>query len=67
MDRKKKQRIYYPNVRTLCHQTCTSWGDLPMPELPKEYNLNSEKEEKDRENRTSRRRTYRSRLPKSSI
>jgi len=48
MDRKKKQRIYYPNtpfaIRLVPHGE-----DLPMPDLPKEYNLNSVMEEEETE------------------
>jgi len=48
MNRKKKQRIDYPNIlsaiRLLPHGE-----DLPVPGPPKEYNLNSEMEEEDTE------------------
>jgi len=42
MNRKKKQRIDYPNIHTVI-RTVPHGEDLPVPELPKEYNLNSEK------------------------
>jgi len=65
MNRKKKQRIDYPNIpsasRPVPHRE-----DLPIPEPPKEYTLNSEMEEEDTEKTTSQRRSYRSRLPRSS-
>jgi len=50
MNRKKRKRIYYPNtcipsaIRPVPHGE-----DLPVPEPPKEYNLNSEMEEEDTE------------------
>jgi len=48
MNRKKKQSIDYPNtpsaIRPVPHGE-----DLPVPEPPKEYNLNSEMEEEDME------------------
>jgi hypothetical protein len=47
-NRKKKQRIVYPNmpsaIRPMPHEE-----DLPLPEPPKEYNLDSEMEEEDTE------------------
>ena len=64
-NRKRKQSIDYPNIpsaiRPVPHRE-----DLPVPEPPEEYNLNSEMEEEDTEKTTSQR-TYRSRLPRSSI
>jgi hypothetical protein len=65
MNRKKKKGIDYPNTPSVIRPV-PHGEDLPVPEPPKEYNLNSEMEEEDRENRTARRRTYRSRLPRSS-
>jgi len=64
----KKQRIGYSNIPSAIRPV-PHGEDLPVPEPPKEYNLNLEREEEDTEKkRTSRRRkTYRSRLPKSSI
>jgi hypothetical protein len=48
MNRKKKQIIDYPNIfsaiRPVPHRE-----DLPVPESPKVYNLNSEMEEEDME------------------
>ena len=50
MNRKKKQRIYYPNtsissaIRPVFHEE-----DLHVPEPPKECNLHSEMEEEDTE------------------
>ena len=48
MNRKKKQKIDYlnipPAIRPVPHVE-----DLPVPEPPKEYSLNSEMEEKDTE------------------
>jgi hypothetical protein len=50
MNRKKQQRIDYPNIpsaiRSVPHGKC-----LPVPKPPKEYNLNSELEEEDTEKR----------------
>jgi hypothetical protein len=46
MNRKKKQRIDYPNIRSVI-KPVPHGEDLPMPKPPKEYNLNSEMEEKD--------------------
>jgi hypothetical protein len=65
VNRKKKQRIDYPNIPSAIRPV--PHGDLPVPEPPKEFNLNSEMEEEDTEKTISRRRTYRSRLPRSSI
>jgi len=47
MDRKKKQRIDYPNIPSAIRPV--PHGDLPVPEPPKEFNLNSEMEEEDTE------------------
>jgi len=47
-NRKKKQKIYYPNIPSAI-RTVPRGEDLPMPEPPKEYNLNSEMEEEDME------------------
>jgi len=47
-NRKKKQKIYYPNIPSAI-RTVPRGEDLPMPEPPKEYNLNSEMEEEDTE------------------
>jgi len=48
MNKKRNQSINYPNIpssiRPVPHE-----GNLPLPEPPKEYNLNSEMEEKDTE------------------
>jgi hypothetical protein len=67
MNRKKKQRIDYPNI-TSAIRSVPDGEDLPVLEPSEEYNLNSEMEERRHgENRTSLRRTYRSRLLKSSI
>jgi hypothetical protein len=61
---RKKQKIDYQNIPSAIRPV--PYGeDLPMPEPPKEYSLNSEMEDTE-ENRTSRRK-YRSRLPRSSI
>jgi len=46
MNRKKKQRIDYPNIPSAI-RTVRHGKDLPVPEPPKEYNLNSEMEEED--------------------
>ena len=48
MNRKKKQRIDYPNI-LFAIRPVPHGEDLPMPEPPKEYNLNSEMEEEDTE------------------
>jgi hypothetical protein len=48
MNRKKKQRIDYPNIPSAM-KTVPHGEDLPVPEPPKEYNLNSEMEEEDTE------------------
>jgi len=48
MNRKKKQRIDYPNIPSAI-RTVPHGKDLPVPEPPKEYNLNSEVEEEDTE------------------
>ena len=48
MNRKKKQRIYYPNIPSAIRPV-PHGEDLPVPEPPKEYNLNSEMEEEDTE------------------
>jgi len=48
MNRKKKQRIYYPNIHSAIRPV-PHGEDLPMPEPPKEYNLISEMEEEDTE------------------
>jgi len=48
MNRKKKQRIYYPNIPSAIRPV-PHGEDLPMPKPPKEYNLNSEMEEEDTE------------------
>jgi hypothetical protein len=47
MNRKRKQRIDYPNIPSAIRPV--PHGDLPVPELPKEYSLNSEMEEEDTE------------------
>ena len=48
MNRKKKQRIYYPNIPSAIRPV--PHGEyLPMPEPPKEYHLNLEMEEEDME------------------
>jgi len=48
MNRKRKQSIDYPNIPSAI--TPVPHGeDLPVPQLPKEYNLNSEMEEEDTE------------------
>jgi len=39
MNGKKKQRIYYPNIPSVI-RSVPHGVDLPMPEPPKEYNLN---------------------------
>jgi len=48
MNRKKKQRIYYPNI-TSAIRPVPHGEDLPVPEPSKEYNLNLEMEEEDTE------------------
>jgi len=48
MNRKRKQRICYPNI-TSAIRPVPHGEDLPMPEPPKEYNLNLEMEEEDTE------------------
>jgi len=48
MNRKKKQRIGYPNIPSATRPV-PHGEDLPMPEPPKEYSLNSEMEEEDTE------------------
>jgi hypothetical protein len=48
MNRKKKQRIYYPNISSAI-RLVPHGEDMPMPEPPKEYNLNSEMDEEDTE------------------
>jgi len=48
MNRKKKQRTDYPNIPS-ARRPVPHGEDLPMPEPPKEYNLNSEMEEEDME------------------
>jgi len=47
-NRKKKQRIDYPNIPSAI-KPVSHVEDLPVPETPKEYNLNSEIEEEDTE------------------
>ena len=48
MNRKKKQRIDYPSIPSAIRPV-PHGEDLPVPEPPKEYNLNSEMEEEDTE------------------
>ena len=48
MNRKKKQRIDYPNIPSAIIPV-PQGEDLPVPEPTKEYNLNSEMEEEDTE------------------
>jgi hypothetical protein len=48
MKRKRKQSIDYPNMPSAIRPV-PQGEDLPMPEPPKEYNLNSEMEEEDTE------------------
>ena len=48
MNRRKKHRIDYPNIHSAIRPV-PHGEDLPMPEPPKEYNLNSEMEEEDTE------------------
>jgi hypothetical protein len=45
MNRKRKQSTDYPNTPSAIRPTPHE-KDLPMPEPPKEYNVNSEMEEK---------------------
>ena len=47
-NRKKKQRIGYPNIPYTIRPVPRG-EDLPVPEPPKEYSLNSEMEEEDTE------------------
>jgi hypothetical protein len=46
MNRKKQQRIDYPNIPSAI-RSVPHGEDLPMPEPSKDYNLNSEMEEED--------------------
>ena len=48
MNRKKKHRIDYPNIPSAIRPV-PHGEDLPVPEPPKECNLNSEMEEEDME------------------
>ena len=48
MNRKKKQRIDYPNIPSAIRPV-PHGEDLPVPKPPKEHNLNSEMEEEDTE------------------
>ena len=48
MNRKRKQRIYYPNI-TSAIRPVPHGEELPMPEPSKEHNLNLEMEEEDTE------------------
>ena len=48
MNRKKKQRIDYPNIPSAIRPV-PHWVDLPVPKPKKEYTLNSEMEEEDKE------------------
>jgi len=48
INRKKKQRIDCPNIHSAI-RTVLHGEDLPVPEPPKEYNLNSENENEDTE------------------
>ena len=48
MNRKKQQRIAYPNIPSAIRPV-PHGEDLPVPKSPKEYNLNSEMEEEDME------------------
>jgi len=50
MNRKKKQRIDYPNIPSAIRPV-PHGEDLPVPEPPKEYNLNLKMEEEDTEKR----------------
>jgi len=50
MNRNKKQRIDYPNIPSAIRPV-PHGEDLPVPEPPKEYNLNSKIEEEDTEKR----------------
>jgi len=47
MNRKKKQNIDYPNIPSAIRPV-PHGEDLPVPEPPKEYNLNSGMERKTR-------------------
>jgi len=46
MNRRKKRRIDYPYIPSAI-RSVPHWEDLPMPDPPKEYNLNSELEAED--------------------
>jgi hypothetical protein len=48
MNRKRKQSIDYPNIPSAIRPK-PHREDLPVPEPPEEYNLNSEMEEEDTE------------------
>jgi len=48
MNRRKKQRIDYPDIPPAT-KTVLHGEDIPMPEPPKEYNLNSEMKEEETE------------------
>jgi len=48
MNRKKKKRIDYPNIPSAIRPV-PHGEDLPVPEPPKDYTLNSEMEEEDKE------------------
>ena len=48
MNRKKKQRIDYPNIPSAIRPV-PHGEDLPVPEPPKEFSLNLEVEEEDTE------------------
>ena len=48
MNRKKKQRIDYPNIPSAI-RSVPRGEDLPVPESPTDYTLNSEMEEEDTE------------------
>ena len=50
MNRKKKQRIDYPNIPSAIRPV-PHGEDMPMPEPPKECNLNLKMEEEDMEKR----------------
>jgi hypothetical protein len=47
MNRKRKQSIDYPNISSAIRPV-PHGEDLPLPEPPKEYNLNSEMKRKTR-------------------
>ena len=67
MNRKKKQRTDYPN-NILCHQTCVSWGRSARAGTNKRLHFEfGDGKGRHEENRTSRRRTFRSRLSRSRI